>query len=226
MFSADLSWTDGTVEKVGERRERKEAQRANSVSSSNSSSNGRQSSSWRPSTGDKTSLASITGSFRRPSFTKGRSIRKPNIASIDLRKYSLNSRQQHHKVLPTVPSPTQVSGGPIDTELPPWGTSPDVDAPAVYEDAVCGGNFKSTISSDRRSSQSEFGHHWAISVNDDSNTFWSSYQQTADKIVTLNGSRPETFLSNTSSTKVCSVKKPKPEEVADSLGLLVGSSSR
>jgi hypothetical protein len=202
MFSADLSWTDETVEKVGERRERKERQRGSSICSSNSSSNGRRSSSRKPSISYKTSFTSITSSLRTPSFGKGRTgnFKKPSISPIDLGKLPLDSHQQHHKALSTIPSPTPLSDLPLDKELPPWGNYPQTDDTTVFQDVASAGTFKAAAPAEMR--LREFGHRWAISANDDSNTFWSSYQQTAEKVINLNGSRPETFLSNTSSTKV------------------------
>lgn len=211
MFSADLSWTDETVEKVGERRERKERQRGSSISSSNSSSNGRRLSSRKPSISDKTSFTSITGSFWTPSFRKGRTgnLKKPNLAPIDSGKLPLDS-PQHHKVLQIIPSPTPLSGVPLDKELPPWGNYPQTDDTTVCQDVASPGEFKAAAPAERRLSWSELGHRWATSANNDSNTFWSSYQQTAENVITLNGSRPETFLSNTSSTKVRIVEwKPR-----------------
>lgn len=203
MFSADLSWTDDTVEKVGERRERKERGRGNSISSSNSSSNGRRPSSRKPSSSDKTTLTSITDSFRRSSLSKERNGKKPNLAPIDPGRYPVDPRQQYQKVLPTIPSPTQPSCTPLENELPPWGNYPEADDPTFYEDKVAIVTTKPSLSSEGTSSRSDFGHSWAISANNDSNTFWSSYQQTAEKVIMLNSCRPDTFISTTSSTKVC-----------------------
>ncbi|KIV99974.1 uncharacterized protein PV09_08484 [Verruconis gallopava] len=76
MFSADLSWTDDTVEKVGERRQRRANKRENSISSSNSGSKKDAKNAPKSGHATKSSMGSITktisfssvkGSIRRPS---------------------------------------------------------------------------------------------------------------------------------------------------------------
>jgi hypothetical protein len=78
MFSADLSWTDDTVEKVGQRKGRKHKAREDSIADSLSSGNTqKQSSVKNPSFSTKASFASVKGSFRKPSISNESRKRAP-----------------------------------------------------------------------------------------------------------------------------------------------------
>jgi len=210
MFSADLSWTDGTVEKVGERKKRKERERVNSISGSSFSSSGQQrkSSSKRVSISDASSLSSATGSISNPTLSRIASLRKRTASPADSAKLLRDPFKEHPIVRPFVQSPVSRRSPSLDNGLSPWVpyTELDGDIPGDNESTLSTlSTFNSPLPSDRSSSRSEFGHHWSISANNDAYTFWSSYQQTAEKMIALKASRPGTYSSNTSSLKVCIV---------------------
>ena len=209
MFSADLSWTEGTVEKVGERKKRKERERVNSISSSSSSSGQiRKSSSRRVSISDASSLSSATGSISNPALSRITSLRKRTASPADSAKLLLRDPlKERHIVRPFVQSPVSRTSPSLDLGLGPWGphTEIDEDVPCDTESTLSTlSAFNSPLPPERASSRSELGHHWSISANNDAYTFWSSYQQTAEKMIALKASQPGIYSSN-SSLKVCIV---------------------
>src|ERR1700761_2000988 len=129
MFSADLSWTDDTVERVGDRRERKTKERDSSIASSSSSQNDpKRPPTRKGSISAKTSFSSVKGSFRRPSISGDRRFKKSALAPIDPASHLKDPSQQPDWVLSAKLSPTLPSGAPLDPPPPfleasPAGTS-------------------------------------------------------------------------------------------------------
>jgi hypothetical protein len=127
MFSADLSWTDDTVEKVGQRKGRKHKAREESISSSISSGNTQTQQSGRnKSLSTKPSFASVKGSFRKPSISNERRKRAP-LPTSDPNGTLKDPLQQPNWTL-TAKLPSKLpSGAPL--EPPPPFTERDVLQP-------------------------------------------------------------------------------------------------
>ena len=114
MFSADLSWFDHTVvEKVGERRERREREMEKSASSSMESS---KDAAQRPSIRKgSASFSSVKGSLRRPSTSAtGRYTMKTSLAPIDANMPLKDPSQQPDWVYSAKLSTKLPSGAPLD----------------------------------------------------------------------------------------------------------------
>jgi hypothetical protein len=125
MFSADLSWTDDTTEKVGERRQRKYKDGGESVTSSGSSNN-RHPSIRKESLSGKTSFSSVKGSFRRPSTATNKQVKKHTLPPINANAPLKDPLAQPDfvlsgKYIPKLPSGTHLEGDPP----PPFATEPN-----------------------------------------------------------------------------------------------------
>lgn len=124
MFSADLSWADDTVEKVGQRKCRKHKARENSVSSSVSSSGNTQRQQSVAST--KPSVASVKSSFRRtPSIVSNERRKRTPLPAPDLKGGAFKDPLQQPNWTLTAKLPSKLpSGAPL--EPPPPFTERDV----------------------------------------------------------------------------------------------------
>jgi hypothetical protein len=127
MFSADLSWADDNCEKVGERRKRKK-DGSESIASSSSSQSKQQAPVQKVSLSGKASFSSVKGSFRRPSTSANRHMRKNTLPPIDANTTFKDPLEQPDWILSGKFIPKLPSGTPLDPpHSPPPPFLPELD---------------------------------------------------------------------------------------------------
>ncbi|KAE9962383.1 hypothetical protein EG328_000522 [Venturia inaequalis] len=200
MFSADLSWMDDTVEKVGQRKGRKHRAREKSVSSSLSKSSDDTQKGQLP-TLVRPSFASVKGSLRKPPGTSS------SISSTERRKRTplptpppeaLKDPLQQPNWTLTAKLPSKLpSGGPLESP-PPFTEKEVVPSPNIRPTGRILYSRQTNLTREAAPGVIDDAAHraWSVSNPSEADRICHSYERVQLEILALR-SKPDVLVKET-----------------------------
>jgi hypothetical protein len=198
MFSADLSWTDNTTEKVGQRRQRRANKRENSISSSTSGSKKAFKDGKETSHQIKSSLGSITktisfssvkDSMRRPSTAASIQTKNPSVTLLETSAPYNDYKdplQQPDYIYSAKLGPRLPSGAVIESP-PQQYSAPTFAKPVRTVRAQQVATFEESASEHEVSPPVPARQHraWSVRTSTEAENICQSYEQVKDEILAL-----------------------------------------